>query len=494
MHSLLFVDDESGLLEIFRDFFVRGGYDVRTAGNGRQALELLEQRPADLIVSDLRMPVMGGRELLDEIVRRGLDSAVIILTAYGTIDNAVECLKTGAADYHLKPFDIEELAEKVETVLARRAERLSRGVCDLETMRELSRTMNIAPKGDFTAVCEAVAAFLTKTFQAERTLLLFDEHTDNGRNGGPLNCHHHTRTAAAADSRIDRLLGVLSRVNLRLGRPRLMDPKAFPPDMRHGLPKRLVRSSIMFAPMPPIADAHVAGASGCGVVCIMRTEEMPAYSKHDLELLSVLATHASATLGSRRASQALADTNLGVVQSYVRAVEAKDVYTRGHSERVSRYAVLLGERLGLGESELELLRISGLLHDIGKIGISDSLLNKPSRLEPDEFELMKAHPGVGRDIIGAVPSLGHILPIVYHHHEWMGGCGYPDGLSGEEIPLLARIVSVVDGYEAITSDRAYHKASPPDVALAILDRGAGLQWDPRIVTAWRSVCKSSLAL
>jgi HD-GYP domain-containing protein (c-di-GMP phosphodiesterase class II) len=124
------------------------------------------------------------------------------------------------------------------------------------------------------------------------------------------------------------------------------------------------------------------------------------------------------------------------------------------------------------------------LHDIGKIGIPDVILNKPSSLTTEEFEIMKRHPEVGRDILSRVSSLDAVVPLVLHHHEWFNGQGYPTGKSGEDIPFLARILSVADGFEALTSIRSYHEAmTVPQVKRALQD-GAGRQWDPRVVEAW----------
>ncbi|MFP4522266.1 MAG: HD-GYP domain-containing protein, partial [Fibrobacterota bacterium] len=163
------------------------------------------------------------------------------------------------------------------------------------------------------------------------------------------------------------------------------------------------------------------------------------------------------------------------------AVEVKDLYTRGHSENVMAYSVKIANALGLDEQLLETIKYGGLLHDIGKIGIGENILNKPGRLTEEEFEVIKFHPALGANIIQDVPYFRDIVPLVMHHHEFFDGRGYPDGLSGTEIPYGARILSVADAFEAMTSDRPYRKSLDINLAKNILIENKGTQFDPDIV-------------
>ncbi|MFD2610943.1 HD-GYP domain-containing protein [Paenibacillus gansuensis] len=163
------------------------------------------------------------------------------------------------------------------------------------------------------------------------------------------------------------------------------------------------------------------------------------------------------------------------------ALDARDPYTAGHSERVARYSVLIGTEAGLPEAEMELLQKAALLHDIGKIGVRDTVLLKEGRLTDEEFELIKLHPVLGENILKQIEpaeALAAILPGVRSHHEQYNGRGYPDRLAGEDIPLLGRIIAIADAYDAMTSDRPYRKGMPVEKALGILEEGSGTQWDP----------------
>lgn len=171
---------------------------------------------------------------------------------------------------------------------------------------------------------------------------------------------------------------------------------------------------------------------------------------------------------------------LDMVQTLRYTVEAKDSYTRGHSDRVSEYSVLIGEKLGLPAEQIKTLRIGGLFHDIGKIGIPDSILLKPAKLTDEEYSQIKNHPSIGAHILGSAAIFQDIIPIVKHHHERYDGNGYPSRLKGEEIPYLARIAAVADTFDAMTSRRSYRGPIDIEHVKEEIKRCEGTQFDPQI--------------
>jgi putative nucleotidyltransferase with HDIG domain len=190
-----------------------------------------------------------------------------------------------------------------------------------------------------------------------------------------------------------------------------------------------------------------------------------------------------------------------VVRALTSAIDAKDPYTCGHSDRVARLAVCLARQLGCNKEDLNTIYLSGLLHDIGKIGIDDQVLRKPGPLTPAELEHIKTHPELGCRILDGVKQLDKVMPVVRHHHEAWNGAGYPAGLKEEKTPFLARVVAVADSIDAMSSDRPYRNGIPDDRLDAILREGAGQQWDPRIVDAvfkvredLRRICRSERKL
>lgn len=171
------------------------------------------------------------------------------------------------------------------------------------------------------------------------------------------------------------------------------------------------------------------------------------------------------------------------------AIDAKDPYTRGHSERVKDYSLLIGHELGLNETELERLEIVALLHDVGKIGIEDRILRKPTNLTPEEFEIMKTHPEKGANIMSQVAQLSDVIPGMRGHHENYDGSGYPQGLKGEEIPFFARLITVADTFDAMTTDRPYQKAFTLEFAVNRIRQMSGIKYDPKIVEAFGNACQ-----
>src|SRR5947207_3049274 len=186
-------------------------------------------------------------------------------------------------------------------------------------------------------------------------------------------------------------------------------------------------------------------------------------------------------VASSQGPQALPQTVLDTVTSLAFAIDAKDHYTQGHSQKVSAYAALIAEAMEMSEAEIDEIRLGAVLHDIGKVGIPEQILNKSGPLNPDEWETMKSHVIFGAKILEPLTPLARIREMVHHHHEYFDGSGYPDALRGEQIPLGARIVAVADAYDTITSDRTYKKGRSAEGALAELDRCANAQFDARIV-------------
>lgn len=175
------------------------------------------------------------------------------------------------------------------------------------------------------------------------------------------------------------------------------------------------------------------------------------------------------------------------IYAFAEAIGARDQYTMGHSEKVAEYARLTAEALGLDEKEVDLAYICGIVHDVGKIGVPENILNKPGSLTTDEFKQITSHPEKGATILSHISWLEDVVPVVLAHHERYDGRGYPQGLRGEEIPLLSRILAVADAFDAMTSDRSYRKALPVPVAINELKRNAGGQFDPRVVEAFMRI-------
>jgi putative nucleotidyltransferase with HDIG domain len=221
-----------------------------------------------------------------------------------------------------------------------------------------------------------------------------------------------------------------------------------------------------------------------GVLHLDRSPWQKPFTMDDLHLADALAASMSAGIECSQLMRKQRNLFLDTITILAQAVELRDKYTGGHTNRVGAYSLLLAEKLALPAAEVELIRLGTPLHDIGKIGIDDAILRKPDKLTNEEFEIMKTHTTKGAEIINTVPDLRPVLPIVRSHHERWDGKGYPDGLVGEDTPAMARIVAIADAFDAMTSDRPYRKGLAPALAFAEIEKHAGKQFDPTFAVAF----------
>lgn len=205
------------------------------------------------------------------------------------------------------------------------------------------------------------------------------------------------------------------------------------------------------------------------------------FSEDDLEWALILSNQIAGAIENANLYEELKDTFIGTVMSLAESLDKRDAYTGGHTRRVRDYCLAIGTRLGLSQKELETLKLSAILHDIGKIGVRDNVLLKNGKLDAEEYASMKQHPRYGAEILSHIKSLSGAIEGVKSHHENYDGSGYPEKLQGEDIPLLGRIILVADSFDAMTSDRSYRKALSFETAFAELEKFSGIQFDPAVV-------------
>ena len=223
-----------------------------------------------------------------------------------------------------------------------------------------------------------------------------------------------------------------------------------------------------------------------GTICLTRKE---LYTREDLYLLTILATHMGSTIEMARLYENVQRDYINTVYALAAAVDAKDHYTHGHSTTVMKYSMKIAEAMGLTDEEVETIKYAGLLHDIGKIGISENIINKPGKLTNEEFSVIKMHPQLGANIISKIDSLKKLVPLVLSHHEWFNGSGYPLGLRGDEVMVGARIISVADAYSTMTSKRPYREERSIEYAVKELTKCSGQQFDPKIINVFLKILK-----
>jgi response regulator RpfG family c-di-GMP phosphodiesterase len=467
---VLIVDDEKFIRDILADFLGMEGYVVRTAEDGQAALNELTHAHYDLVISDLKMPRMGGIELLEQIGTAAPNALTVIMTGFGTVETAIDAMKRGAYDYILKPFKVEEVIHVVQ-----------RG---LEKQRLAAENLRLKEALSLYKVSEAIAASLS----LEEVL------------------------ATVGDTAIHEIHGDLASTWLDDGeggyfeRQRLLPPKHLRgPSLRDGaeLGKASTQAFVEHFNNDSALLEHGSKAerffSVASEVPVQSLIAVPLRMKQRLvgwisvtsftkgkrfdegqrKLLSIVGSRAAAAIENARLYEDLRATFQQTIEGLAKAIDKMDRYTAGHSDRVATYAMYLATRLGLPPDQVEIVRQSALMHDIGKLGCVLNL-NKPGKLTQDEYEQFKKHPGYGRDILEPIKFLHPLIPGVHLHHERWDGRGYPLGLKGNDVPLIARIIAVADTYDAMTSDRAYRRALPHEVAVAEIERCATTQFDPEV--------------
>lgn len=476
MMHLLIVDDESSICELLAQYLRKKAYSVSTAASGEEGLEFVRSNRVDLIISDIKMPGMSGVVFLKNVKELYPSIPVFLTTGFPTLDTAIEALKLGAYDYLTKPFHLEEISEKVKRALVnRKLEEDNVIFSKLVSLHEITKVLSSTL--DILELHSKFLNFSTKLVKADGgALMLIDQ---NGKLGiTDVSGKNYNR-----EYFLKKTFLLSSRFVARKGEPILLEQGTSDlPDDILPVPSD-IQSYISFPLKTPSATL--------GVLHLIRRIGHDSFTDLDLEITNVLTSQASISIENVRLYSNIRDNYLKTIRAFALAVEAKDQYTHGHSENVMKYTMMLAKHLGLPDHELEQVKYAGLLHDIGKIGISENILNKATRLTPQEFNEIRRHPELGANIIADVPFLKSLVPLVLHHHEFFSGVGYPAGINGEEIPFGARILSVADAYEAMTSNRPYRKALSEEIACDILKKERGHQFDPHIVDAFLDILNMS---
>jgi response regulator RpfG family c-di-GMP phosphodiesterase len=463
---ILVVDDERVIREILADFLAMEGFNVRTAEDGRSALAELSRARFDLVLSDLKMPNMGGIELLEAIEKHTPNIVTIIMTGFGTVETAIDAMKRGAYDYIMKPFKMEEVVHTVRRGLERKklqAENLrlkealslykvSEAIAHSLSLDEVIRTVVDAALHEVSA--DAVFVELADGFGGyfERVREVSPAFPYKDLNPGKLDMK-----AIEEHLSSDRKLKVHGASGLRF-----FEQAPVGADLSSMIVTKMLMSGRTLGYMA--ACSFSPGKT---------------FDEGQRKLLRMVSDRAAASIENAKLYEDLQLTFSQTIKGLANALDKMDRYTAGHSERVAAYSQLLAIKLGLPAPQVEIVRQSALMHDIGKIGCVLNL-NKPGILTEREYEMFKRHPGYGRDILQPIDFLHPLIPGVHCHHERWDGNGYPAGLRRDEIPLLARIISVADVYDAMTSDRAYRKALPHAAAVTEIGRCSGSQFDPEL--------------
>ncbi|MDA8141348.1 MAG: response regulator [Desulfobacteraceae bacterium] len=504
--TILFVDDEESIIDIAHTYFTGRGYQVLTASNGREAADLISQRRVDCCFTDINMPEMDGLELAEHIRKFDNTIPVIVMTGYPSLENTIQTLKNGVVDFLVKPVNLQQMELCVQRVLRERRlfvknlilskevegkaklEKLnSELLYKVEELNVMNRILT-----DFSALRESTDVFrqlVDMTVEIVRAdsacFYLVNDSTSNplpiastGNDWVLAEIHNKNNGGAPANAGLllspqdEKLFGLMAEV-IKDDRPMMIASN-------NGGSLRLPKQFLSFMLVPLKIRDKILGVL---MAAIYRGDRR--FNEKDLYYLDFMSKKASTGIENLALYENIYNNLLSTLYAFVKAIEARDPYTKQHSSRVTLLAITLAKAMGCTEEEQAILNVAGLLHDIGKIGIRDDILLKPGRLDAEEFRIIQQHPVIGFDIMGQLGLWTREKQIVRGHHERFDGKGYPDKLAGEHIPLLARVLAVADVYDAIASDRAYRARMPEAKILEIMYGGAGTQFDPEIIKVFR---------
>ncbi len=487
LQVLLVEDSEDDALLIVRAL-QRGDYapQFERVDTARAMSAALERQPWDAIIADYSMPQFSAPAALTLMKERGIDLPFIIVSGSIGEDIAVASMKAGAHDYIMKD-NLARLVVAIEREIREAQVRQARRFAEAQTRRQLERLSALR------AIDLAISASLD--LRVTLDILLAQVTTQLGIDAASvLLLNPHTQTLEGASARGFRSSGA-ARSAVRVGegfagravleRRTVAVPNLLPLDT--AVTRMWLRDEnfVAYYGTPLIAKGVVKGV----LEVFHRTALEP--DKDWLNFLEMLAGQAAIAIDNATLFESLQRSNAELALAYdttlegwSRALDLRDQETEGHTQRVTALTLRLAQIVGIGEPELLHIRRGALLHDIGKMGIPDSVLLKPAQLTPGEWEIMRRHPVYAYELLAPITYLRQAVEIPYNHHEKWDGSGYPRGLKGEQIPLAARIFAVVDVWDALRSDRPYRAAWREEKVREYIRAQAGLHFDPRIVQAF----------
>ncbi len=471
--SVLVVDESNLLRGILKEELEAEGFVVHLAEDGEGGLDLARGLRPDVVLLEVDLPRLDGIEVCRRLKADEQTShiPILILSASSELKDKLAGFEAGADDYLAKPFFTKELLARLRSSLRNKE--------SVESSRRLGQ--------HYLEMLFSIGSAITSPFKVDDELDILLRNTlvaVQARRGAILLLDEEegtleVRAKAGYPDEGGPQIGARCRISDKLPILHPEEP-GVPLGIRvHEDPAR----QAAFVPM--VAKERLIGGIEVGL-----GRHKPRLSANDQKVLHALASQAAIFIENARLERDVRSMFLNIIVSMAGAVDARDAYTHGHSLRVARTALLLGQQLGLPRDKMEPLLLAGILHDVGKIGTPDQILKKPERLSREEFEIMKEHPVAGAKMLSHIPALTEVIPGIRHHHEFWDGSGYPDGLKGEEIPLAGRIILVSDALDAMTTDRIYRKGKPLDHALGEIRKYAGSQFDPTLVAAFESACRA----
>ena len=466
---LLVIDDERYICNIIVEALAADKYDVVSFVNPDKAIDHIQSNPVELVLTDLVMGDVSGVDVLKKTLENHDDTIVILMTAHPTMEMAISVLKRGAYDFLIKPFKLEELRATIKRGLAH--QKVLRENLQLRGQVEFLKVASTAvPNDDIEEYFAMVLRSCITEFSAAGACAIeIDPGTGEVARkvceAGP----GMDIAAIVDESSLEKFSG------RRSARPIISRERVVVDDQEVS---RILISKPIFV-----------GSRFHGVINLLIVSRFDRVTPGQLDVLTILANSVASAIANKRLYQDLQASYLEAIHALANAIEARDEYTAGHTDRVIKLATLVARQLGWDEKRIDSLIMGCSLHDIGKIGVPDSILNKPDRLTEQERKRMMKHPALGLRIIRGINLFKQSIPYIIAHHERYDGAGYPKGLNGEEIPIEGRLLAVVDTFDAIMSNRPYRPGAALETAVRELVINRGTQFDPHLVDIFMQVLR-----
>lgn len=475
----LIVDDDPIIREVLSDI-LSGicGLETDTASDGLEALKKLRNKPYDIVFTDLIMPHLGGVDLLKESVKAYPSVPVVMITGIYNIDTAVNAMKEGAKDFIVKPFQIDKVVSVTERILGEKK-------LLMEMSSELDKEESI----------QRINAELFKKLQEISILHSISLELDGIYSNKEI-YEKIVQMAAKLMAVRHAFFAMVEGDNLKIlhstGLPS-MELK-----IQGSIFESVIKSSnysiifndeaVSFRWLPEHSELllipFTLNDEVFALLGVYDKLDNTAFTEEEIAIILTFAKKASLRIENNALYEVFYNNLINTLKSLVIGIEARDSYTKQHSERVAIYSLQIAEVMGLSDEDKDAIRFGGYLHDIGKIGVRDTILLKPAKLTPEEMDEIRLHPLKGDEIIKPIRFFPKERELIRYHHERFDGRGYPDGLAGYDIPLIARILTVADAYDAMTTSRPYRDAIKHDLTLKELKRCMGTQFDPEVVRAF----------
>ncbi len=460
-NKVLIVDDDPGIRETISQIIEELGYTSETASDGLDALAILDSGPFLCVFTDIMMPKMTGLELIKKIKAKDVSLPIIVITGYASLEIAIDAMKCGASDFISKPFKVSQ----IQLLLSK----MKREKLLLEENRKYSDTIQLHRLIDNLVGQLEDKNLEISSFQAisERIISLKGIRD---------------LVSAIVDvskqllEDVDVRFYPLNRKTLKLINPEGGEERFISSELIEGkIVRRNNSSGISWGfetVFPLMIEGQVFGTLDIHSNTILGDDK-------ESKILYLL-NRSAERMENVALYEGLYENMLSTLNSMAKILDARDPHTSQHSTRVTNFSLAMGNALKLPEEEKDILYIASSLHDIGKVGIPDSILLKEGRLTDEEFRIIKRHPDIGADILKPLPPMARETDIIRYHHERYDGKGYPSGIRGEEIPLLSRIIALADAYDAMTSDRPYRDGLRIEEAIEEIKRCEGSQFDPEL--------------